>query len=431
MIPRYSRPEMSRIWSDQNRYATWLRVEIAASEVLSERGIVPKDALRTIKEKAGFDPARIDALEKEVQHDVIAFVTNVAETIGAEGRWVHYGLTSSDVVDTALSLLMKQALALVARDLTELMDVVRKRALEFKKAPTIGRTHGVHAEPTTFGLKLAIWYSQLERDRKRLAAAEAAISVGKLSGAVGTFSHLSPDVEGEVCARLGLAAAPVSSQILQRDRHAEVLSALAILAGSLETFATEVRALQKTEVREVEEPFREGQKGSSAMPHKRNPVGCEQIAGLARVVRGNALVALEDMNLWHERDISHSSAERVIVPDSFLAIDHMLRRFRDIVSGLAVNTERMARNLALTRGLVFSGQVLLDLTARGMSREDAYRIVQSKAMEAWRTEGDFKKMIETDPEIRKVLSDAEIASAFDAERHLAHVDDIFSRVFSS
>jgi adenylosuccinate lyase len=431
MIPRYSRPEMSRIWSDQNRYATWLRVELAASEVLAEQGIVPKEALRIIKEKARFDPDRIDALEREVQHDVIAFVTNVAESIGPEGRWVHYGLTSSDVVDTALSLLMKEACALIGRDLAELMQVVRRRALEFKKAPTIGRTHGVHAEPTTFGLKLAIWYSQLGRDARRLAEAEKTISVGKLSGAVGTFSHLAPDVEKRVCARLGLEAAPVSSQILQRDRHAEVLTALAILAGSLETFATEVRALQKTEVREVEEPFREGQKGSSAMPHKRNPVGCEQIAGLARVVRGNALVGLEDMNLWHERDISHSSAERVIVPDSFLAIDHMLRRFKDIVAGLSVNTERMARNLALTRGLVFSGQVLLDLTARGMSREDAYRIVQAKAMEAWTTEGDFRKMIETDPEIRKVLNDGEIAAAFDAERHLAHVDDIFERVFGS
>jgi adenylosuccinate lyase len=429
MIPRYSRPEMTRIWSDQNRFATWLKVELATSEVLSERGVVPADAFRVIREKAGFDTARIDSLEREVQHDVIAFVTNVAETIGPEGRWVHYGLTSSDVVDTALSLLAKEACLLIEKDLRELMEVVRARAIEFKKVPTIGRTHGVHAEPTTFGLKLALWYSQLSRDAARLERARVTIAVGKLSGAVGTFSHLPPEVEEAVCAKLGLGVAPVSSQILQRDRHAEVLTTLAILAASLETFATEIRALQKTEVREVEEPFKEGQKGSSAMPHKRNPIGCEQIVGLARLVRANAGAALENVNLWHERDISHSSVERVIIPDSFLALDHMLRRFKDIVSGLAVNVERMGRNLALTKGLVFSGQLLLDLTARGMSREDAYRIVQARALQAWKTEGDFQQMVALDPEIRKVLSEAEIASAFDASRHMKYVDAIFGRVF--
>jgi adenylosuccinate lyase len=429
MIPRYSRPEMSRLWSDQNRFATWLRVELATSEVLSERGIVPPEAFRAIREKARFDVSRIDALEREVQHDVIAFVSNVAEEVGPEGRWLHYGLTSSDVVDTALSLLMRDACHLIEEDVAAVMAVLKERAHEFKKTPMIGRTHGVHAEPTTFGLKLAVWYSELERDRLRLERARKTISVGKLSGAVGTLSHLSPAVEEEVCARLDLAAAPISTQILQRDRHAEVLTVLAILAASLETFATEIRALQKTEVREVEEPFREGQKGSSAMPHKRNPVGCEQIAGLARVVRANAIAALENVNLWHERDISHSSAERVIIPDSFLALDHMLRRFKDIVAGLAVHTERMRRNLELTQGLVFSGQLLLDLTARGMRREDAYRVVQAKAMEAWETEGDFRALVARDPEIRAILSEKEIAGAFDTRRHLESVDVIFGRVF--
>jgi adenylosuccinate lyase len=420
---------MARIWSDQNRFQTWLRVELAATEVLVERGVVPAAAFKVIREKAAFDVARIDALEREVQHDVIAFVTNVAENVGPEGRWIHYGLTSSDVVDTALSLLMKEACSLIESDLRDLMGVVKARAFEFKEVPTIGRTHGVHAEPTTFGLKLALWHSQLARDAARIERARVGISTGKLSGAVGTFSHLAPDVEEAVCRKLGLAPAPISNQILQRDRHAEVLVALAVLAAGLETFATEVRALQRTEVREVEEPFGRGQKGSSAMPHKRNPVGSEQIAGLARLVRGNAVAALENVNLWHERDISHSSVERVIIPDSFLAVDHMLRRFKDIVAGLSVSLERMARNLALTKGLVFSGQLLLDLTERGMSREEAYRIVQARAMEAWSTDGDFRQMVTADPEIRKVLGEGELARAFDVQRHLEHVDAIFGRVF--
>ena len=429
MIRRYSRPEMSRIWSEENKFAAWLRVEVAATEVLAERGVVPKEALAAIRERARFEVARIDEIEKEVQHDVIAFVSNVAENVGPEGRWLHFGLTSSDVVDTALSLLMAEALGLVLDDLDALREAVKARAFEHKDTPQIGRTHGVHAEPMTFGLKLALWYAELGRQRERLRRAREAISVGKLSGAVGTFSHLPPEVEEAVCARLGLAPAAVSSQVLQRDRHAEVMGSLALCAATLEKMATEIRALQKTEVREVEEPFGKGQKGSSAMPHKRNPVGCEQVAGLARVVRANALAALENVALWHERDISHSSVERVIVPDSFLALDHMLRRMKDIVKGLAVFPERMRRNLDSTRGLVFSGQLLLELTARGMRREDAYRVVQGHAMEAWRTDGDFKARILGDREIAGILSREELEDVFRLERYLGHVDAVFRRVF--
>ncbi len=421
---------MARIWSDENRFSTWLEVEIAATEVLAEGGVVPRVALAAIKAKARFEVARIDAIEKEVQHDVIAFVSNVAENVGPEGRWIHYGLTSSDVVDTALAMLMRDACGLILEDLRALMAAVKERAFEFKHTPMIGRTHGVHAEVMSFGLKLALWHAQLARDERRLTRSRETIAVGKLSGAVGTFSHLGPDVEAAVCARLGLRPAPIASQVLQRDQHAEVMTSLAIAAASLETFATEIRALQKTEVRELEEPFRAGQKGSSAMPHKRNPVGCEQITGLARLVRANALVALENVALWHERDISHSSAERVIVPDSFLALDHMLRRFTEIVRGLSVDAERMRRNLEAGKGLAFSGQLLLDLTARGMRREDAYHLVQSHAMEAWKTEGDFRKRVTEDPAIRAVLKDEEIAGVFRLERYLVHVDAIFARVFS-
>jgi len=430
VIPRYSRPEMARIWSDENRFSTWLEVEIAVTEVLAAGGVVPPEALAAIKSKARFEVARIDAIEQEVQHDVIAFVSNVAENVGPEGRWIHYGLTSSDVVDTALAMLMRDACELILGDIRTLMAVVKERAFEFKHTPMIGRTHGVHAEVMTFGLKLALWHAQLARDERRLTRARETIAIGKLSGAVGTFSHLGPEVEAAVCARLGLRSAPIASQVLQRDQHAEVMTSLAIAAASLETFATEIRALQKTEVRELEEPFGAGQKGSSAMPHKRNPVGCEQITGLARVVRANALAALENVALWHERDISHSSAERVIVPDSFLALDHMLRRFAEIVRGLSVNTERMRRNLEAGQGLVFSGQLLLELTARGMRREDAYRIVQTHAMQAWKTEGDFRKRVSEDPQVRSALKDDEIADVFRFERYLVHVDAIFARVFS-
>jgi adenylosuccinate lyase len=429
MIPRYSRPEMARLWSDENKFDTWLKVELAATEALAERGVVPEDALQAIRRRARFEVARIAEIEAEVQHDVIAFVSNVAESVGEEGRWLHYGLTSSDVVDTALSLLMRDACGLVAADLEALMAAVKERALEHKDTPMIGRTHGVHAEPLTFGLKLALWHAELQRDARRVAQARENIAVGKLSGAVGAFSHLPPEVEEAVCSRLGLRAAPVSSQVLQRDRHAEVMTTLAIVAASLEKFATEIRALQRTEVREVEEPFGKGQKGSSAMPHKRNPVGCEQVAGLARIVRANALAALENVALWHERDISHSSVERVIVPDSFLALDHMLRRMTDIVRGMTVDRERMRRNLESTRGLVFSGQLLLELTARGLSRETAYAVVQDHAMEAWRTDGDFQALVRQDPEVRRVMSESEITEVFRIDRHLAHVDAVFARVF--
>jgi len=429
MIPRYSRPEMARLWSDENRFATWLEVELAATEVLVERGVVPKEALAAIKEKARFDVARIEEIEKEVQHDVIAFVSCVAENVGPEGRWLHWGLTSSDVVDTALAILMRDACDLVRADLLDLMEAVRERAFRHQHAPMIGRTHGVHAEPMTFGLKMALWHAELQRQLARLDRARANIAFGKLSGAVGTFSHLPPEVEEAVCARLGVLPAPVSSQVLQRDRHAEVMTTLALIAASLEKFATEIRALQKTEVREVEEPFGAGQKGSSAMPHKRNPVGCEQVAGLARLVRTNALASLENVALWHERDISHSSVERVIVPDSFLALDHMLARFTRIVKGMTVDEARMRRNLDLGRGLVFSGRLLLELTAKGMRREDAYRVVQSHAMEAWRSEGDFRQRVLGDPEIRKVVSEAEVEEVFRLERYLTHVDAVFARVF--
>jgi adenylosuccinate lyase len=429
MIPRYSRPEMARLWSDENRFATWLEVEIAATEVLVERGVVPADALAAIKARARFDVARIEEIEREVQHDVIAFVSCVAENVGPEGRWLHYGLTSSDVVDTALAILMRDACDIVRGGIVALADAVRERALRHKHAPMIGRTHGVHAEPMTFGLKMALWWAELQRHLARLDRARATIAHGKLSGAVGTFSHLPPEVEEAVCAKLGLLPAPVSSQVLQRDRHAEVMTTLALVAASLEKFATEVRALQKTEVRELEEPFGSGQKGSSAMPHKRNPVGCEQVAGLARVVRANALASLENVALWHERDISHSSVERVVVPDSFLALDHMLARFTRIVKGMTVDEARMLRNLELGKGLVFSGQLLLELTAKGMRREDAYRIVQGHAMEAWRTEGDFRARVIADPEVKAAIGEAEIASVFDPPRYLVHTDAVFDRVF--
>jgi adenylosuccinate lyase len=429
MIPRYTHPEMGAIWSDQRRYETWLDVELAAADAMAETGVIPAEAARELRERARFDVARIEEIEREVQHDVIAFVSNVAENVGPEGRWLHYGLTSSDVVDTALAMLMRDACDLVREGVVGLMDAVRERAFRHRHAPMIGRTHGVHAEPMTFGLKMALWHAELQRQLARLERARATIAVGKLSGAVGTFSHLPPEVEEAVCAKLGLRPVAAASQVLQRDRHAEVLTTLALVAASLEKFATEVRALQKTEVRELEEPFGSGQKGSSAMPHKRNPVGCEQVTGLARLVRANALASLENVALWHERDISHSSVERVIVPDSFLALDHMLARFTRIVKGMGVDEARMRRNLELGKGLVFSGQLLLELTARGMRREDAYRVVQGHAMEAWRTEGDFKQRVLADAEVRAVLGEAEIEEVFRLERYLEHTDAVFARVF--
>ncbi len=432
MIPRYSRPEMSKIWSDENRFSTWLRIELAATDALCRRGVVPQAARDVLFEKSRFDVARIDAIEKEVGHDVIAFVSAVAENVGAAGRFLHYGLTSSDVVDTALSILIRDALDLLLTDLDALRDTVKARAMEHKQAVMIGRTHGVHAEPMTFGLKLALWHDQLSRDRRRLVTARAEIATGKLSGAVGTFSHLGPDVEAEVCRDLGLTPAPIASQVIPRDRHAQVMTTLGILAGSLETFATEIRALQKTEFREVEEPFGSTQKGSSAMPHKRNPVGCEQIVGLARIVRANSMVALENMALWHERDISHSSAERVAIPDSFLALDHMLRRFTGIVKGMRVDEARMRRNLDAGKGLVFSGQLLLELTEKGgMRREDAYKIVQGHAMDAFLNEGDFKAKVLADEQIKKTLGEDALEHVFDLSRYLQHTDTLFARVFEA
>jgi adenylosuccinate lyase len=431
MIARYSRPEMARVWSDQSRFGAWLEVELAATEVLAERGIVPPEALQAIREKARFDPARIDEIEREVKHDVIAFVSNVAENVGPQGRWLHYGLTSSDVVDTALSLLIRRASDIVLEGVRELMEAVRARAEEHRRTPMMGRTHGMHAEPTTFGLKLALWYAELQRDLDRLERARAVISVGKLSGAVGTYSHLPPDVEEAVCARLELRPAPASSQVLQRDRHAEVMTALAVTAATLEKMGLEIRHLQRTEVGEAEEPFTAGQKGSSAMPHKRNPVGCEQVCGLARVVRANSVAALENVALWHERDISHSSVERVIVPDSFLALDHMLHRMTGIVRGMVVYPERMRRNIDSTRGVVFSGRVLLALTAAGMRREDAYRVVQGHAMAAWEGGADFQARIRQDPEVRAVVGERDLAGLFDLGPYLAHVDTIFARVFGA
>jgi len=425
---------MGRIWSDQNRFQQWLEVELAASEALAELGIVPAEAARLLRELAGFDVARIHEIEREVKHDVIAFTTAVAETMAVKGhpeasRWLHYGLTSNDVVDTAQGLLLKQASAILLEGVRGLRAVLKRRAMEFRHTVQIGRTHGVHAEPITFGLKLAIWYEEAGRNLKRLEAAAEEVRVGKTSGAVGTFGHISPEAEELICARLGLAPAKVASQVVQRDRHANFVSALALVSALCEKIAIEVRHLQRTEVREAEEYFAKGQKGSSAMPHKRNPVTSEQICGLARVVRSNVQGAFEDIALWHERDISHSSVERVILPDSTILTDYLLDKTTSLVDQMMVYPERMRRNLDLTRGLVFSGQLLLDLAAAGMLREKAYRVVQGHAMRAWEEEGSFRESIEADPEIRAVLPPGKIAEAFSLERQLRNVDRIFARVF--
>jgi adenylosuccinate lyase len=429
MIPRYTHPEMGRIWSDQRRYETWLRVETAAAEAMAAAGIIPAEAARDIRERGAFDIDRIEAIEQVTQHDVIAFTTAVAEHVGPSARWLHFGMTSSDVIDTAQALQMREACDLVLADLAALSDAIRDRAFEHRRTPMIGRTHGVHAEPMTFGLKLALWYAEIGRDRDRVKRARDVVSVGKLSGAVGTFAHLPPTVEADVCRRLGLAPAPVASQVIQRDRHAELLSALAITAASLEKFALEIRGLQKTEIGEVEEPFATGQKGSSAMPHKRNPIGCEQIVGLARLLRANAHAAMENIALWHERDISHSSVERVILPDSFIALDHMLRRCTRIVKGMVVYPERMRENLDRSRGVVFSGSVLLELAAKGVSREQAYEWVQRNAMRSFAEQRDFKGLLLADADVTKVIDPAAIERAFDLGEQFRHVDQIFDRVF--
>ncbi|HEX2444194.1 MAG TPA: adenylosuccinate lyase [Vicinamibacterales bacterium] len=434
MIPRYTNPEMGATWSDARRYQTWLAVEIAAADAMTEAGIVPAEAAREIRERsraldiAGLIP-RIEEIEKTTGHDVIAFTTAVAEQIGSASRWLHFGLTSSDVLDTALALQMVEACDVILRLMDGLAAAIRARADEHRRTPMIGRTHGVHAEPMTFGLKLALWYTEVQRGIDRLRRARETVRVGKLSGAVGTFAHLDPSIEARVCQRLGLEPAPVSSQVIQRDRHAELMASLAIAAASLEKFALEIRGLQKTEIGEVEEPFGKGQKGSSAMPHKRNPIGCEQICGLARVVRANAMAALENIALWHERDISHSSVERVILPDSFIALDHMLRRFTRIVTGMVVHADRMRQNLQRSRGVVFSGTVLLELARRGVSREQAYEWVQRNAMRSFDENADFKQLVLADGDVRGVLGPAEIERAFDLDDQLRNVERIFERVF--
>jgi adenylosuccinate lyase len=429
VITRYTRPEMARIWSDENRFRTWLAVEVAATETLAAAGIVPKEAAKAIHARADFSVDRIFQIEAEVKHDVIAFTTAVAEIVGPHARWFHYGLTSNDVVDTAQALLIQQASVLIASDLDLLAEVLERRAWEFKDTPMIGRTHGIHAEPITFGFKIANWYSETQRNIARFKAAAEDLRVGKFSGAVGTFAHLTPELEEKICARLGLKAAAISSQVIQRDRHAHYLATLATIASTLDKIATEIRHLQRTEVREAEEYFSEKQKGSSAMPHKRNPVTSEQISGLARVVRANAQAGFENVALWHERDISHSSAERIIIPDSTTLADYLLNKTANLIETMFVYPERMLANLESTRGLVFSGQLLLDLVESGVTREDAYRLVQSHAMHAWREGLDFHDLVVNDPTIRGRVPRAKIERAFDLKRQLNNIDKIFARVF--
>jgi adenylosuccinate lyase len=431
MITRYTHPDMGRLWSDQHRYETWLQVETAAAEAMARAGIVPAEAARDIRVRGGFDIARIEAIEQITQHDVIAFTTAVAEQVGPSARWLHFGMTSSDVIDTAQALQMRASCDLILSNLERLMEAVHVRATEHARTAMIGRTHGVHAEPMTFGLKLALWYAELGRAVERMTRAREVVSVGKLSGAVGTFAHLPPSIEADVCRTLGLTPAPVASQVIQRDRHAELLMAIAITGSSLEKFALQIRGLQKTEIGEVEEPFEKGQKGSSAMPHKRNPIGCEQIVGLARLLRGNAHAALENNALWHERDISHSSVERVILPDSFIALDHMLRRFTRVVTGMVVYPDRMRENLERSRGVVFSGTVLIELARRGVSREQAYEWVQRNAMRAFHEQRSFKELLLADADVTAVLPARDIEKAFDLDDQLKHIADVFERVFAS
>ncbi|MDP9113719.1 MAG: adenylosuccinate lyase [Acidobacteriota bacterium] len=434
MIPRYTRAAMGRIFSDENRFEQWLAVELAASEALAETGEVPADAARALREHAAFDVARIHEIEREVKHDVIAFTTAVAEKMAAAGqadasRWLHYGMTSNDVVDTAQALVLQQASTVLKSGCQALIESLQRRAFEFKHTVEIGRTHGMHAEPITFGLKLALWYDEMRRNLARLTAASEDLRVGKISGAVGAFGHIGPEAEEKICARLGLNPADIASQVIARDRHAAWMAALALLTATLEKIALEVRHLQRTEVREVEEPFSSGQKGSSAMPHKRNPVTSEQICGLARVVRGNLNAAIEDVALWHERDISHSSVERVILSDSAILSDYLLAKTLWLIDGMRVYPERMLKNLESTHGLIFSGQLLLDLAAAGMLREQAYKVVQAHAMGAWEADGNFRASVESDKEILSFLSLEQITQAFSVGRYLVHVDRIFERVF--
>lgn len=428
MIERYTRPAMGAIWEDRSRYGIWLEIEILACEAQSELGLIPGDALQQIREKAAFDLRRIAEIEAEVRHDVIAFLTSVAEHVGPSSRYIHLGMTSSDVLDTALAVQLQRSADLLLDGLRTLRDVLARRAREFRDTRMVGRTHGIHAEPTTFGLKLALWYDEAGRNIDRLAASRERIAVGKVSGAVGTYEHLSPRVEQHVCARLGLRPAPVSTQVLQRDRHAEFAAVLAVIGGSLEKIATEIRHLQRTEVREAEEYFAEGQKGSSAMPHKRNPITCERIAGLARVLRGNAAAALENIALWHERDITHSSVERIILPDSCILLDTMLALITEVIDRLIVYPAAMLRNLERTRGLIFSQAVLLALARKGMEREEAYRLVQRAAKEVWDSDKDFLSLLKADHTLTAYLTPAELDGIFDPASSLRHVEEIFRRV---
>jgi adenylosuccinate lyase len=429
MIERYTLPEMGALWSEQNKFQKWLDVELAVCEVHVEMGTIPQDALEQIKSRAKFSVERINEIENTTNHDVIAFTTNLAENIGEAARFVHYGLTSSDVVDTANALLLRDACDLLLKKVESLLDVLKRRAFEFKDTPQIGRTHGIHAEPTSFGLTFALWYDEMRRNRERLKQARETVAVGKISGAVGTFALLDPEVEEKVCARLGLKASPVSTQIIQRDCYAEYLCTLAIIASSLDKFALNIRHWQRTEVYEAQERFASGQKGSSAMPHKRNPIISERICGIARVVRANSLVGLENVALWHERDISHSSAERVVLPDSSIALDYILHKATSLIAGLVVFPERMLQNLQLTKGLVFSGQLLLALTQKGVSRETAYEWVQRNAMKVWETGQNFEELLKGDAEIASHLSVAEIDGVFRLDTYLRNVSRIFDRVF--
>jgi len=435
MIKRYTRSEMGRIWEEENKFRIWLEIEILACEAQAELGVIPKEAVKVIREKANFNIERILEIENEVKHDVIAFLTCVGEYVGPESRYIHLGMTSSDILDTALAVQMKEAGEILLKDMEALRDVIARRAKEFKNTLMIGRTHGIHAEPITFGLKMALWYAEMQRNIERMKSAIKTISVGKISGAVGTYQHLDPFVERYVCEKLGLQPAPISTQILQRDRHAEFMNAIALCGASLEKFSTEIRHLQRTEVLEAEEYFSKGQKGSSAMPHKRNPVVCERISGLARLLRSNALSAMENVALWHERDISHSSVERVIIPDSCIVLDFILSDMTRIVENLLVYPERMLHNLNATGGLIYSQEVMLALTKKGMKREDAYKIVQDMAMKVWNqkyTPGgiqqDFKSLLLGNDEVTKLLSPKEIEEVFDTNKCLKHVDYIFKRV---
>ncbi|MBA4124889.1 MAG: adenylosuccinate lyase [Acidobacteria bacterium] len=429
MIARYTLPEMDAIWSLENKFQKWLDVEIAVCEVHAEDGVIPKNALEEIKSKAAFTVERIGEIEKTTDHDVIAFTTNLAENIGEAARFVHYGLTSSDVVDTANALLLKESCEILLKKIDALLEVLRKRAFEFKDTPQIGRTHGIHAEPTSFGMTFALWFAEMRRNKERLERARDIISVGKISGAVGAFAHLDPEVEMRVCEKLGLKFAPISTQVIQRDRYAEYLCTLAIIASSLEKFALQVRHWQRTEVREAQEKFKAGQKGSSAMPHKRNPILSERICGMARTIRANSIVGLENVALWHERDISHSSAERIVLPDSSAALDYILAKTESLLGGLVVYPENMLKNLNATRGLVFSGQLLLALTQKGVSREDAYVFAQRNAMKVWDEAADFKELVLADKDIADKLSVEEIEQVFSFEHYLRNVGKVFTRVF--